>query len=142
MYEYSSGDDGTNYCRLTLNNGLKKWAFDASGKSKAEARMNVSKIAYDYLVTHQLLHTMKDEIKLEINEENAINILQELSQKSFISKPIYEFNDQPILDINGKEVWVCTCIVNSEKIRYTIKTNNKKLSKKKAAYQVLIQLLT
>lgn len=136
-YDYSNYFNSWN-CNLKLFiNGYTK-SFSCNGKSKSEARMMAAKKAYDYLEENDLFFTIKDEIE-NPSYEMAINQLQELAQKGYISFPDYKFEE--LQDKDGSPLWKCSCIV-SERPKYWYATSNsKKNAKKSAAWGMLKDIL-
>ena len=134
LYEFRKLWDGTYEVQLKLRTlrGIK--TYIARGNSKSSARMNVAEVAYDDLLEHDELHTIMDELPDDLNLDNAINVLQELAQKGYISMPEYSFKDEPEYDEDGNPEWVCYCNVESEGYYFPGQASSKKLAKKKAAY--------
>ena len=69
----------------------------------------------------------------------AVNQLNILYQKEFISEPEYFFNEQH--DDDGNPIWECKCCVDELKYYYTGKASIKRDAKKQAAYNALCALL-
>lgn len=69
----------------------------------------------------------------------AVNQLNILYQKDFISEPEYFFNEQH--DEDGNPIWECKCCVEGLKYYYTGEAPIKKDAKKQAAYYALCALL-
>ena len=81
---------------------------------------------------------MKESIdKPDIN--TAVNQLNILYQKDFISEPEYLFTEQH--DDDGNPIWECNCCVDELKYSYTGQASIKKEAKKQAAYNALCALL-
>ena len=104
--------------------------FIGIGNSKSKARSIVAREVYKYLENNDLLFTIKDDIK-EMDEENAINQLQELYQKGYISIPIYTF------EYVKNAGWKCTVSIESIRKENSITSENKKTAKKYAALGML-----
>ena len=131
-YEFAEGDDMNFRCSLYLEEYGEEFA--AEGDSKSEARLAVAEEVYDYLVEEGLLTTLLDEIG-EPNLDRAINQLQELAQKGYISFPEYVFEEE--YDDEGNPFWRCICDVD-EAAHYVDSYNtSKKLAKKYAALSML-----
>ena len=108
--------------------------FSALGENKAKARVAVAKKAYMYLEKNHLLLSLKDEVG-DPDFERAINQLQELYQKKYISEPQYTFAETK--DENGNSVWKCTCYLASLNLGISMADSSKKQAKKKAAYHMV-----
>ena len=105
--------------------------FKALGKSKIDARMAAAEKAYRYLGTNNLLLSLVDEVGTP-EPDRAINQLQELYQKGYISEPQYSFAEKH--DENGNPIWDCTCYVTSLNQGVSVSHSSKKQAKKNAAY--------
>ena len=90
LYEFRELWDGTYEVQLKLKTTRGIRIYTSRGNSKSNARMNVAEVAYDDLLEHDELHTIMDELPDDLNLNNAINVLQELAQKGYIS----EWNEQ------------------------------------------------
>lgn len=133
LYEFYF--DNNNHCyvvRLFLR-GIKKF-FSSLGRTKTEARMNAAREALEYLEKNNLFYSKKD-IVGEASLDRAINQLQELHQKGYISKPIYEDYLRGY-DVNGNPVWDCDCTVE-EYGSCKVTSQSKKIAKKHAAYEMI-----
>ena len=87
------------------------------------------------------LFTIIDELPNDLSLDNAINVLQELAQKGYISMPRYYFDDEPrYYDEDGKPEWTCQCIVDSENYNQTAYASSKKIAKKYAAYLAICKI--
>lgn len=91
-------------------------------------------MAHIDLYENDELHTIMDELPENLDLDNAINVLQELAQKGYISMPEYSYEEEPKYDENGNPEWVCNCEVESEGYYYPGQASSKKIAKKKAAY--------
>ena len=94
-------------------------------RSQTEARKNVCKLAYDYLKENNLLFTLKDIIK-EPTLDKAVNQLQELAFKEYISMPEYHLEELKDED----KVFISEMITTSQPIpinNYQSNENNDKL---------------
>lgn len=92
IYEFEKLSDGTYEDRLDLFTPRGTITYKSRGCNKTTARMHVAEVAYDEL------HTIVDELPDDLDLENAINVLQELGQKGYISMPEYSFKDEPKYD--------------------------------------------
>lgn len=122
------------HCELKLLNSLP--IFRGFGSSKSEARMNVCKLAYEYLEKNGYLQYMKmrDEIDKPVKED-AINQLEILARRGYFSIPIYNFEETH--DTNGNPIWKCKCIIKEYNKNYVSESPSKKESKKLSAFKML-----
>ena len=90
------------HCELKLLDALP--IFRGFGESKSEARMNVCKLAYEYLKKNEYIReiTMKDEID-EPSKDFAINQLEILARRGYFSIPVYAFEETH--DKDGNPIW-------------------------------------
>lgn len=140
VYEFQKFYNGGFMAFLTLDTSRGRLRYQAEGYSKPESRVNVAKIAYNDLDEHDELFTIKDELPEEVTLENAINILQELAQKGYISMPDYDLPNEQVYDNEGNLRWECTCSVRSHEIAHTAYATSKKLAKKYAAYLCICEI--
>ena len=131
---------GSIQCNLSLkiNRADGYVPFEALGHTKAEARMNVSKKAYEYLVKNNLLLNLIDEVGIP-DFDRAVNQLHELYQKKYIGEPTYNFSESH--DKNGNPIWRCECYVEGESRYYYGDHSSKKYGKKSVAYDMLCYIL-
>ena len=104
------------------------------GISKSEARLKVAETDYDDLDEHDELFTIMDELPEELTLDNAINTLQELAQKGYISMPEYNMPEDQVYDNDGNPRWKCTCYIRSHAFEETAYATSKKVAKKYSAY--------
>ncbi|MBQ8310645.1 MAG: hypothetical protein IJX80_06510 [Clostridia bacterium] len=131
LQEYNWGEKNANYqCDLTIG----PFSFQALGKTQSEAKIEACKKAYLYLEKNRLLFTLRDEIG-EPDIDRAINQLQELYQKGYISEPRYEFSEKH--DTNGNPVWECHCYLDCLEQGFELINASKKQAKKEAAYRLV-----
>ena len=125
-------------CKLKLLDNLP--IFRGFGVSKSEARMNVCRLAYEYLCDNGYIREMsiRDEIE-NPNEEEAINQLEILARRGYFSIPTYEFEET--YDKNGNPVWKCECFIEEEDCSFNAVSSSKKAAKKAAAFKMLMYLL-
>lgn len=125
-------------CEMKLLDNLP--IFRGFGASKSEARMNVCKLAYDYLCDKGYIQemTMRDEID-EPTKEAAINQLEILARRGYFSIPAYEFTQA--YDADGNPIWSCECSIAEYEERCSAKSSSKKDAKKSAALKMLIRVL-
>ena len=112
--------------------------FRGFGRSKAEARMAVCKVAYEYLEKENLLFSIRDEID-NPNKEDAISQLEILVRRGYFSLPVYNFNVQH--DNNGNPIWECQCCIAECDSSFSSKSSSKKDAKKSAAFEMLSHVL-
>lgn len=134
-YSVINGDERF-VCRLQLDNISKN--FYGRGDSKSEARMNAAKDAYSFLQNNDLLYTIQDEIGEPVPEK-AINQLQELAQKGYISFPNYKFKETH--NRNGNPIWTCECWINGIDTSFINTSPSKKECKRMSAYYMLLFVL-
>lgn len=122
------------HCELKLLNSLP--IFRGFGASKSEARMNVCKLAYEYLVKNGYIQfiTMCDEIG-NPTKKDAINQLEILARRGYFSIPVYDFEET--YDNNGNPIWKCKCIIKEYNKNTISKASSKKESKKLSALKML-----
>lgn len=122
------------HCELKLLNSLP--IFRGFGASKSEARMNVCKLAYEYLEKNGYIPylTMRGEIK-KPTKDKAINQLEILARRGYFSIPAYDFKEEH--DNNGNPVWNCKCIIKEYNRSFASKSSSKKESKKLSALKML-----
>ena len=121
----SGGDD----IRATLE--LSGQTFTGWGVTRSRARSRAARSAFDYLYENGLWLNLKD-CGIVPSIDTAINSLQELKQKGYIEAAEYEFED-------NDDEWRCVCRVGQfweEGVG-----DDKKSSKKMAAYGVLLSVL-
>jgi ribonuclease-3 len=136
VYEITPLQNGRFGCTCFVD-AIEEPTYD-EGPNKDEARMRAAKAMYGYLEENHLLHSMKDEI-VAPSLEKAINQLQELAQKGYISLPYYIYLD--IVDKDGHPMWRCECHIEEEDYFSTATGLIKKDVKKAAAYQMLLHVL-
>lgn len=130
------------YCLLNLkqnptsDSGLP--IFRGFGRSKAEARMAVCKVAYEHLKQNKLLFSIRDEID-NPNKGDAISQLETLARRGYFPIPVYDFKLEH--DNNGNPIWECTCRIDTKKLHFRSKSSSKKDAKKSAAFQMLTYVL-
>ena len=100
--------------------------------------MDAASKAYSYLEENDMLLTMEDEVG-EPDENRAINQLQELAQKGYIEMPEYIFEERH--DKDGNPIWHCECHIDGQEYYYQYDLPSKKEAKRKAAYDMLRQVL-
>ncbi len=125
------------HCELKLLNSLP--IFRGFGSSKSEARMNVCKLAYEYLQKHNLLFSIRDEID-NPNKVDAINQLEILARRGYFSIPAYDFDQT--YDTYGNSIWKCECHIEEYDTYFQAQASSKKDAKKSAAFEMLEYILS
>ncbi len=115
-----------------------KWTFVGFGDSQNEARMDVAKLALEYIEEHGLQFTIKDEIP-NPNLNEAINQLEILSRRGYFSMPTYDFEEKR--DENGKIFWKAKCHVEGYGVATSKNHPAKTMAKKNAAFKMLTKIL-
>ena len=133
-HRYPSGTTRT--CFVKIANDVP--AFAGFGYSKNEARRNACKLAYEYLESHNMLFTIRDEID-EPTVEMAINQLEILARRGYISLPWYEYLEDH--DSDGNPIWHVECHVDEMDMSFCVEASSKKRAKKEAALKMLQYVL-
>lgn len=124
------------HCLLKIDNDFLP--FRGYGRSKAEARYNACKTAYQYLEKEGLLFSIRDEIP-NPTKEDAISQLEILSRRGYFPIPSYAFVERH--DHDGNPIWQCSCMIkNCEYISKAV-SSSKKGAKKQAAWEMLQHIL-
>lgn len=133
---------GYNYSKLNHRCDLKLLdslpIFCGFGSSKSEARMNVCKLAYEYLQKNNMLFSIRDEIE-NPNKADAINQLEILARRGYFSIPTYDFEQK--YDADGNLVWKCECHIEEYDTFRDAHSSSKKDAKKTAAFEMLKYVL-
>lgn len=126
-------------CYLKLRDSLP--IFCGFGPSKSEARMQVCKLAYEYLERKKYIssNSICDEID-NPNKEDAINQLEILARRGYFSIPVYNF--EQAYDKDGNPIWKSICRIAEENKSFSAKASSKKESKKSAAFKMLQHILS
>lgn len=124
------------HCYLKLLDSLP--VFCGFGSSKSEARMNVCKLAYEYLQKHDMLFSIQDEIE-NPNKADAINQLEILARRGYFSIPTYNFEQK--YDNDGNPIWKCECHIVEYDTYFDAQSSSKKDAKKTAAFEMLEYVL-
>ncbi|MBQ9805097.1 MAG: hypothetical protein IJW49_01115 [Clostridia bacterium] len=130
-YRNRFGEKITHYrCRIIC----PPFDEEALGVTKKEAIANAAQKVYENLKKAHLLYSLRDEIG-EPDIDRAINQLQELYQKGYISEPQYEYSESH--DADGNPIWECHCYLESLRQGFVVTNASKKQAKKIAAYQMV-----
>ncbi len=106
----------------------------AEGRTRSLARENAAWAAYRFVADHGLWSRIQ-ESGIKPNMENSINQLQELYQKKYLSEvPAYSVEER------ANDRWYVTC--QAEGVTGSAEAGSKVAAKKKAAFMVLIALLS
>lgn len=124
------------YCLMEISDDLP--LFRGFGRSKAEARSAVCKLAYKYLEAHGRLFSIRDEIEPP-SKDYAINQLEILSRRGYFSIPTYDFDQS--YDQDGNPIWKCECHIAEYDTCCGAQSSSKKDAKKVAAFKMLQYVL-
>lgn len=129
--------NNANYsCEMSIRNDLHR--FKAYGLSRNDARKKACKRAYEYLVEHDLLFKIRDEID-EPTAEMAINQLEILARRGYFSIPKYEFIETH--DADGNPIWNVKCRIEEFDASFETESSSKKKAKKEVAFEMLQYVL-
>lgn len=110
--------------------------FTSEADSRKVAKMEIAKEVIDYLGENNLFFTPTDIIG-EPSEDRAVNQLQELFQKGYISEAQYSYEE---LFDNG-HFWKVSCTVEGYEYFFYETATSKKEAKKAAAFYMLQHIL-
>lgn len=108
--------------------------FCAEGRSKAQARMNVSKLALEDAETLRRL----EEDEEEGGEQNPVQSLHTLFQKGVVGQPCYQFEEKR--DKAGKPYWGAKLSIPGCEIYFYGDFSSKREAKRKLASAMLKKL--
>lgn len=117
---------------------LLGYTFYEEGRSKSQARMNVSKLILDYIHEKGLDKKLKDEESKEEKNDNAIQDLNMLFQKGLIKQPLYEYQEN--YDEGGKPYWSVRLSLPDYEPYFYGDFSSKKEGKRKLAAAMLKKL--
>lgn len=104
--------------------------FRGFGQTKAEARRNVCKLAYEFFCEKGLW------CKADYQEkEYAVYQLETLARRGYFSPPVYDFEE--VCDKNRKSVWRCTCSIKEEGEAFTAEAKSQNKARISAAYEMV-----
>ena len=106
--------------------------------SKAAARRDAAKKAYEELDKNDLLFTIRDEIE-NPNRAEAISQLEILARRGYFSIPTYEFSQE--YDDDGNPIWTAECHISEYDDYFWAEDSSKKEAKKSAAFEMLKYVL-
>lgn len=127
-----SNSKGKVKCKLLLD-GFDK-CFIGYGDSTLIAKMDVSKLAYNYLKEQHMLVTMKDEVG-DADELNCVFQLQTLFTKGFINEPQVKFIQKT--GKKGEDIWKARITVDGFRETFTSEDSSKKTAKRNVCYDML-----
>ena len=134
---YGKTEQDTHFmCKLKLFDVEKR--FVGYGRTKALARRDASRLAYEYLQCNNLLLSIRDEIENPTYEE-AISQLEILARRGYFPIPTYEFSETH--DKDGNPIWSCECHIEEVKHVTIGQSSVKKEAKKQAAFEMLKYVL-
>ncbi len=134
-YIITSFDDSV-LCNLYLKN--IKEPFRGYGHSAGEAKAFAARAAYWKLSDWKMLYNIRQGVQPP-TKENAINQLQNLWFKKYISKPKYDFRSRRAKD--GSYMWRCDCYIEEYEDYFWAESHSKLDAKKTAALAMLNMLL-
>ena len=123
-------------CKIKLP-GINEVFLDF-GASQKEARMLAAKTALEYIESHGLEFSIKDEIK-DPNYNDSIGQLETLARRGYFSIPEYIFDSRN--DEDGNPIWTCECSIEEEDEIMQGESSSKKDAKKQAAFKMLRYVL-
>lgn len=123
-------------CQVMLSTDMP--VFEGYGESNNQARKAACRTAYEYLESHSMLLTIKDEIP-DPNENDAINQLEILARRGYFTLPKFDYKESH--DENGNPVWTVTCKIDGYDCCFTQISASKKQAKKQAAFKTLNYIL-
>ena len=130
---YGETTEDTHFmCELQLSD--VEYHFVGYGKSKHLARIEASRLVYEYLEENDLLRTIRDEID-NPNKDDSISQLEILSRRGYFPLPEYDF--QETHDNDGNPIWDCECSIEGVDHVTSAKSSSKKDAKKQAAFEML-----
>ena len=112
--------------------------FVGYGCSKSSARMEASRLAYEYLEKNDMLFSIKDEIE-NPNYNDSIGQLEILARRGYFAIPKYDFKE--IHDKDGNPIWNCKCYIKEKDVVTRGSSSSKKDAKKQAAFEMLQYVL-
>ena len=131
-YEVELGVDMDKYLGIK-DEGL--WTKTGYGKNIKEAEVDAARNLIALLDNYGFFGMNEVLPRIEHNPENAINVLQELSQKGYIGEIKYE--DEACFTTDRKPYWKVTCTIANYVIKFIGTSESKKTAKKHAAYDAL-----
>lgn len=86
--------------------------FVGYGRSKNLARMDASRLAYEYLQENNMLFSIRDEID-NPNYSDSIGQLEILARRGYFSIPRCDFKESH--DEDGNSIWDCKCSIKEKR---------------------------
>ena len=126
----------TYQCKIKLP-GIDEVFLDF-GYSQQEARMLAAKTTLEYIESHGLEFSIRDEIE-NPNYDDSIGQLETLARRGYFSIPEYSFEETH--DEDGNPVWDCECSIEEIDEIMQGESSSKKDAKKQAAFEMLQYVL-
>lgn len=126
------------HCYLTISGDFP--VYRGFGATKAEARWNTYKLAYEDLTAKGVVFesTIRDEIE-NPNKDEAANQLRRLADRGYFSTPVFSFTQKKTK--KGKNVCLAVCTVADIGKFFFAVCPTKKEAKKEAAFKMLQYVL-
>lgn len=137
MCIYGKAEQDTHFACEVQIPGIE-YHFVGYGSSKSNARMQASRLAYEYLEKNDLLFSIKDEIE-NPNYNDSIGQLEILARRGYFSIPEYDFKETH--DKDGNPIWACKCTIKEKEVVTKGRSSSKKDAKKQAAFDMLNYVL-
>ena len=137
MCIYGKAEQDTHFACEVQIPGID-YHFVGYGRSKNLARMDASRLAYEYLKDEDMLFSIRDEID-DPNYNDSIGQLEILARRGYFSIPQYDFKETH--DEDGNPVWNCKCSIKEKDTVTNGRSSSKKDAKKQAAYDMLTFVL-
>lgn len=137
MCIYGKAEQDTHFACEVQIPGID-YHFVGYGRSKNQARMDASRLAYEYLKDEDMLFSIRDEID-DPNYNDSIGQLEILARRGYFSIPQYDFKETH--DEDGNPVWNCKCSIKEKDTVTNGRSSSKKDAKKQAAYDMLTFVL-
>ena len=134
---YGRAKEDTHFACQVQIPGIK-YQFVGYGRSKNLARMDASRLAYEYLEENDMLFSIRDEID-NPNYNDSIGQLEILARRGYFSIPKYDFKETH--DEDGNPIWACKCKIKEIDKVTNGRSSSKKDAKKQAAFDMLTFVL-
>lgn len=109
--------------------------FTEKGTTKKSSQLGAAKKFYEWLLRRdKILEVLK-----EVDENLAVNQLNELVQKAIIKNPEYSFKEEH--DKEGNPIWKCLCKLKEADWPFDARNSSKKKVKQAAAAEALHYLV-
>ena len=110
-----TGADGGYKAEIKNFGSMLTGVFCGKGRSKKEACSEASREAWSYVVELENSRKKTEEQYNAVGKpeyDRAVNQLQELWQKGYISKPVYKFS-KSVKEEDGSDLWECICEIEN-----------------------------